>query len=86
MVASLEQTFSQTGTFDENAVNSVPLRSAKPRLDNPFSDNEVNAAARKIWRTANQQATLSAQRNILYKALAEDECTKVYLREVMNAY
>ncbi len=48
MVASLEQTFSQKGTFDEDAVNSVPLRSAKPWLDSPFSDNEVNAAVRKM--------------------------------------
>lgn len=84
MVASLEQTFSQTGTFDEDAVNSVPLRSAKPWLDNPFSDNEVNAAVRKM---ANGKSAGDAQCPAeYYKALEEDEGTKVYLREVINAY
>ena len=48
MVANLEQTFSRLGTFDPDAVNSVPLRAAKPWLDNPFSDNEISAAVRKL--------------------------------------
>jgi len=48
MVANLEQTFSRLGTFDPDAVNSVPLRAAKPWLDNPFTDNEISAAVRKL--------------------------------------
>ena len=47
MVESLKQTFSRVGTFDSTAVDDVPLRHAKPWMDNPFSDNEVNVAVRK---------------------------------------
>ena len=41
-------TFSQTGTFDEDAVNICTLAVGKAMADNPFSDNEVNAAVRKM--------------------------------------
>jgi len=48
MVANLERTFSRLGTFDLDAVNSVPLRAAKPWMDNPFTDYEISAAVRKL--------------------------------------
>ncbi len=84
MVANLEQTFSRLGTFDQDAVNSVPLRAAKPWLDNPFTDNEISAAVRKL---ANGKSAGEAQCPVeYYKALEEDAGTKLYLREVVNAY
>ena len=84
LVANLEQTFSRLGTFDPDAVSSVPLRAAKPWLDNPFSDNEISAAVRKL---ANGKSAGEAQCPVgHFKALEEDAGTKVYLREVVNAY
>jgi len=84
MVANLEQTFSRLGTFDPDAVSSVPLRAAKSWLDNPFTDNEISAAVRKL---ANGKSAGEAQCPVEYfKALEEDAGTKVYLREVVNAY
>jgi hypothetical protein len=84
MVANLEQTFSRLGTFDPDAVSSVPLRAAKPWLDSPFTDNEISAAVRKL---ANGKSAGEAQCPVEYfKALEEDAGTRVYLREVVNAY
>jgi hypothetical protein len=40
--------FSRLGTFDPDAASSVPLRAAKPWMDNPFTDNEISAAVRKL--------------------------------------
>jgi hypothetical protein len=53
MVGNLKKTFSTFGSFDINAVKSVPLRPLRPWLDNPFSEHEVTAAIRK---TANRTA------------------------------
>ena len=84
MVASLEQTFSQKGAFDQAAIDSVPLRRAKPWLDNAFTDYEVSAAVRKL---ANGKSAGEAQCPVeYYKVLEEDPTTRVYLREVVNAY
>ena len=79
MVGSLEHTFSRMGDFDKDMVNSVPLRPAKPWLNNFFTDNEVSAAIHKM---PNGKSAGPAE---YYKALEGDPGTKVLIREVMKA-
>ena len=53
-------------------------------MDNPFSDNEVNVAVRKM---SNGKSAGDAHCPAEYfKALEEDGATKGYLREVVNVY
>jgi hypothetical protein len=47
-VENLKKTFLTHGSFDTDAVNSMPLRPLRPWLDNPFSEHEVTAAVRKM--------------------------------------
>jgi hypothetical protein len=62
----------------------VPLRAAKSWLNSAFTDNEISAAVRKL---ANGKSAGEAQCPVEYfKALEEDAGTRVYLREVVNAY
>ncbi len=96
MVASLEETFSRNGSFDRDVIDSVPLRSTKPWLDNKFlflflflfriifTSYEIKAALRKL---ANGKSGGEAQCPVeYYKALKEDQGTVGYLHEVTNSY
>ena len=47
IVKGLAKTFSQTGTFDQGAVESVPQRPLQPHLDRPFIEYECTMAILK---------------------------------------
>jgi hypothetical protein len=84
MVENLKKTFSTYGSFDIDAVNSVPLRPLRPWLDNPFSEHEVTAAVRK--RTNGESAVDSKCPVEYYKALRDDKELLNFLCEMMNEY
>ena len=52
-------------------------------MDNPFSDNEVNVAVRKLSNGKSAGDHCPAE---YFKALEEDGATKGYLREVVTVY
>ena len=84
MVENLKQTFSKFGVFDADAVNTVPLRTSRPWLNNSFSENEVTAAVRKM---ANGKSAGDSKCPAEYfKALLEDPELLSFLCDVMNAY
>ena len=62
MVKSLAKTFSQTGTFDQDAVDSVPQRPLQPHLDRPFTEYECTMAIHKA-RTGASGAPRSSTRS-----------------------
>ena len=84
MTDYLKQTFSKTGSFDPDAINSVPLRASKPWLDNDFSDIEICRAVRSL---SNGKSAGDAQCPAEYfKALVEDVATMDFVRDVLNLY
>ena len=54
MVKSLAKTFSQTGTFDQDAVDSVPQRPLQPHLDRPFTEYESRGDAKVLQGDSEQ--------------------------------
>jgi hypothetical protein len=84
MVENLKKTFSTYGSFDTDAVNSVPLRHLRPWLDNPSSEHEVTAAVRKM--TNGKSAGESKCPAEYYKVLLGDKELLKFLCEMMNEY
>ena len=84
MVAYLKTTFSKDGTFDEEAVKSVPQRRSRPEMDRPPDFDEYTSALSKL---SNGKAPGDDGNFVeLYKALLSDESTQNLLFDVLLAF
>jgi hypothetical protein len=84
MVENLKKTFSTYGSFDTDAVRSVPLRPLRPWLDNPISKHEVTAAVRKMTNGKSEGDSKCPAE--FYKAHQDDKELIKFLCEMMNEY
>ena len=82
MTASLAETFSKTGTFNQDTINSVRLRPLQPWLDKVPTSDEISKAIKKAKN--NKAAGENGICIELYKALEEDDETKLYFEDMLT--